>query len=98
MFCGEIGLSEREYMGLTSGMVSAKAYGHHINHAIRSNDARMIYTLLVNLNRGKGTVKKASDLWPLLIDDIKSNKRPNERKVSAEWMRLVHKNWIENGS
>lgn len=77
-------------MSLTGGMISAKAYGYNYNKALDSNNARMLYTLLININRKKGQkLHKASEAWPLFIDDIKHKKMTSDK---LNWIKKIHNN------
>ena len=63
-------ISPDEFWKLTDGELSAKLYGYNVLKDLRSADFRNLYTLNLNLNRGKNQPPQAPEkVWPLYTID-----------------------------
>ena len=69
MALGELELKPDEFWTLTNGELMAMIRGFVVRRDLRSADHRNLFTLMLNLNRGKNTAaKKPKDVWALDID------------------------------
>jgi hypothetical protein len=88
-FCGQLGMSENEYMSLTGGLLSAKAFGYNYNKSIDAGNFRRLYALTVNLNRKKGAnAMKDEDVYPLFHDNVQFE----HKEVNIELLKKIHSN------
>lgn len=63
-------ISPDEFWKLTDGELSAKLHGYNVLRELRSADFRNLYTLNLNLNRGKNQPAQAPEkVWPLSLID-----------------------------
>ena len=69
MALGELELKPNEFWILTNGELMAMIRGFIVRRDLRSADHRNLFTLMLNLNRGKNAAaKKPQDVWALDID------------------------------